>query len=150
MYGTAEESVWTPVQVASEQQHLLPHAHNQWPVLRLLLVPLPTHQTEVHIELSWPALTTPGFDYPQQGRDPDILPDVLPVFTLTLPALPPPAGEAVKAAEGQLASLSKGQLQDVLRYHIVPAALPIPAGLQADKAYPTAFKGHDLRFKYNK
>lgn len=59
------------------------------------------------------------------------------------------AAEAVKSAEPQLASLSRSQLQDVLRYHIVPAALPIPAGLQADKPYPTAFKGHTLNFKYN-
>ncbi len=65
------------------------------------------------------------------------------------PCLPcHPAADAVKAAEGQLSGLSKAQLQDVLRYHIVPAALSIPAGLKADKAYPTAFKGHDLRFKY--
>lgn len=60
------------------------------------------------------------------------------------------AAEAVKAAEGQLASLSKAQLQDVLRYHIAPAALSIPSQVKADKAYPTAFKGHNLRFKYDK
>jgi hypothetical protein len=59
------------------------------------------------------------------------------------------AAETVKSAEPQLGSLSRSQLQDVLRYHIVPAALPIPAGLQADKPYPTAFKGHNLKFKYN-
>lgn len=62
----------------------------------------------------------------------------------------PPAADAVKSAEAQLSGLSKAQLKDVLRYHIVPAALSIPAQLQADKAYPTAFTGHNLRFKYNK
>lgn len=60
------------------------------------------------------------------------------------------AAEAVKSAEPQLSKLTKGELQEVLRYHIVPAALPIPAGLQAGKAYPTAFKGHSLKFKYIK
>lgn len=60
------------------------------------------------------------------------------------------AAEAVKASQSKLAALSKPQLQDVLRYHIVPAALPIPTGLKADTAYPTAFKGHTLKFKYNK
>lgn len=57
---------------------------------------------------------------------------------------------AVKSAEAQLSKLSKSNLQDVLRYHIVPAPLPIPAELQAGQAYPTAFKGHTLRFKYIK
>lgn len=60
------------------------------------------------------------------------------------------AAAAVKSAEAQLSKLSKSELQDVLRYHIVPAPLPIPSDLQAGKAYPTAFKGHSLRFKYNK
>jgi len=59
------------------------------------------------------------------------------------------AANAVKSAQSKLSALSRSELQDVLRYHIVPAALPIPAGLQAGKLYPTAFKGHNLKFKYN-
>jgi len=59
-----------------------------------------------------------------------------------------PTADAVKSAQPLLAALSKPQLQDVLRYHIVPAALSIPAGLEDGKSYPTAFKGHNLKFKY--
>lgn len=60
-----------------------------------------------------------------------------------------PAAKAVKSAQSQLSALSRSELQDVLRYHIVPAALPIPERLEAGKLYPTAFKGHNLKFKYN-
>lgn len=70
------------------------------------------------------------------------------LLLLSFPATP--AAKALQAAQPQLSALSKSDLQDVLRYHIVPQALVIPAGLEPGKAYPTAFKGHNLKFKFNK
>lgn len=85
--------------------------------------------------------------YAKAGLDDEVLNMKGQYNTLTVFA---PTAEAVKSAEAQLSRLSKAELQDVLRYHIVPQAMSIPAGLQADKAYPTAFKGHELKFKYVK
>jgi hypothetical protein len=71
-------------------------------------------------------------------------------------SLPPPlprarchacAAKAVQAADKALTALSAERLKDVLRYHVVPQPVSIPAQLKLGTPFETVLRGHTLAFK---
>jgi len=55
-----------------------------------------------------------------------------------------PTNAAFEAAP----ALTAAQLKDVLTYHVLPANVPLLAGIRKQKTFATAFKGHDVTFTY--
>lgn len=62
--------------------------------------------------------------------------------------LAPPSDDALAAANKTLAGLSKEQLVQVLRYHMLPGTHPLPAGIKPGQLYKTELKGQHLKFEF--
>lgn len=59
-----------------------------------------------------------------------------------------PTDDALTAATALTSKLSGAQMKELLRYHMLPGAFPIPSGFKSGSLYDTLAAGHKLKVNY--